>query len=106
MKLIDSHKRRVDYLRISITDHCNLNCLYCAPLRGRARLPHKEVLTFEEIQGVVEAAVSSGITKVRITGGEPLVRKEMVDLCRELSNVKGLEDVSVTTNGVLLSELA
>jgi cyclic pyranopterin phosphate synthase len=106
MKLIDSHKRRVDYLRISITDHCNLNCLYCAPLRGRARLPHDEVLTFEEIQKVVEAAVPSGISKVRITGGEPLVRKEMVNLCRKLSNIQGLEDVSVTTNGVLLSELA
>ncbi|MBW2196001.1 MAG: radical SAM protein [Deltaproteobacteria bacterium] len=89
MKLVDSHNRRIDYLRISITDHCNLN-----------------ILTYEEIQKVIEAAVSSGISKIRITGGEPLVRKDMVDLCRELSKVRGLQDISVTTNGVMLSELA
>jgi len=106
MKLVDSHNRRIDYLRISITDHCNLNCLYCAPLRGRTRLAHEDILTYEEIQKVIEAAVSSGISKIRITGGEPLVRKDMVDLCRELSKVRGLQDISVTTNGVMLSELA
>jgi cyclic pyranopterin phosphate synthase len=75
-------------------------------LRGRSRLCRKEILTYEEIQRIVEVAVLAGISKVRITGGEPLVRKDMINLCRQLSKVTGLKDVSVTTNGVLLSELA
>jgi len=106
MKLIDRYDRRINYLRISITDHCNLNCLYCAPLRGRSKLSRQEVLTYEEIQKIVEAAVSAGISKVRITGGEPLVRKDMVDLVRTVRKIEGLKDVSVTTNGVLLREFA
>ena len=106
MKLVDGYYRRIDYLRISITDHCNLNCLYCSPLGGRKRLTHSDILSYEEILRVVEAAVRVGMSKVRITGGEPLVRRDVVELCRMLSNLEALESLSVTTNGVLLQELA
>ncbi len=105
MELIDSYERRIDYLRISITDHCNLNCLYCAPLGGRSKLSHKEILSYEEIQRIVEAAVSTGISKVRLTGGEPLMRRGIVKLCRMLTDLEGLESFSLTTNGVLLQQL-
>jgi cyclic pyranopterin phosphate synthase len=106
VKLVDGFNRRIDYLRISITDHCNLNCLYCSPLGGRKRLAHSDILSYEEILRVVEGAVRVGISKVRITGGEPLVRRGVVDLCGMLSNLKALGSLSVTTNGVLLKELA
>ena len=105
-ELIDAYNRRIDYLRISITDHCNLDCFYCTPFGGRTRMSHKEILRYEEILKIVEAAVLSGITKVRVTGGEPLVRKNMVELCRMLANVEGLESLALTTNGVFLEELA
>lgn len=104
--LVDRCGRRIDYLRISITDHCNLNCLYCTPFGGRTRLAHSEVLSYEEILRVVEAAVLAGISKVRITGGEPLLRREVVELCRMLANLESLETLTVTTNGVLLQDLA
>ncbi len=106
MKLVDGFNRHIDYLRISITDHCNLNCLYCSPLGGRNRLAHSDILSYEEILRVVEAAVRVGISKVRITGGEPLLRRGVVKLCRMLSDTEALESLSVTTNGVLLQELA
>ena len=105
-KLLDGFDRRIDYLRISITDHCNLNCLYCAPFGGRRKLNHSEVLSYEEIRRVVEAAVQAGISKVRITGGEPLMRRRVVELCRMLASLEGLESLSLTTNGILLQELA
>jgi cyclic pyranopterin phosphate synthase len=105
-KLVDPYGRTIDYLRISITDHCNLDCLYCAPFSGRRRLPHAEILTYEEILRITNAAVSVGISKIRITGGEPLQRKGMVRLCRMLSDIDGIESLAVTTNGILLKELA
>jgi cyclic pyranopterin phosphate synthase len=105
MELIDSYGRQIDYLRISITDHCNLNCLYCAPFGGRSKLSREEILSYEEIQRVVEAAVSAGISKVRLTGGEPLTRRGIVKLCRMLINLEALESLSLTTNGVLLQQL-
>ncbi len=105
-KLADSFSRRIDYLRISITDHCNLNCLYCAPLGGRVRLSHAEILSYEEIMRVSEAAVLAGISKLRLTGGEPLMRKDVQELCRMLASVEGLESLTLTTNGVLLRDLA
>lgn len=105
-ELIDAYDRRIDYLRISITDHCNLDCFYCTPFGGRTRMSHREILRYEEILKVVEAAVLAGISKVRITGGEPLLRKNMVELCRMLADIEGLESLALTTNGVFLEELA
>ena len=105
-KLFDPYGRTIDYLRISITDHCNLDCLYCNPLGGRSRLPHAEILTYEEILRITMAAVSAGISKIRITGGEPLQRRGMVRLCRMLADIDGIESLAVTTNGILLKELA
>jgi GTP 3',8-cyclase len=104
--LIDAYGRRINYLRISITDQCNLRCIYCSPLCGKRRLGRVEILSYEEILRVVQAAMVAGITKVRITGGEPLLRKGMVNLCRMLDSLNGLESVTITTNGVFLNELA
>ncbi len=87
-QLLDTYGRSIDYLRISITDHCNLNCFYCTPFGGRSRFPHSEILSYEEIIKATEAAVLAGISKVRITGGEPLLRREMIRLCRMLANIQ------------------
>ncbi len=106
MKLTDEFGRQINYLRISITDRCNLNCHYCAPLGIRHDLPHREILTYEEILKVVKAGVRAGITKVRLTGGEPLIRKGIVEFCRMLNKLDGLESITLTTNGVLLEQLA
>jgi cyclic pyranopterin phosphate synthase len=105
-KLLDPYDRTIDYLRISITDRCNLDCLYCAPFGGRKRLSHVEILSYEEILRITKAAVSAGISKIRITGGEPLHRRGMVRLCRMLADIDGIESLAVTTNGILLKELA
>jgi len=105
-RLADRFSRKIDYLRISITDHCNLNCLYCAPFGGRTKLAHSDILSYEEIYRLTRAAVQAGISKVRITGGEPLVRKGVVELCRMLASIKGVEILTLTTNGVLLRKLA
>jgi len=104
--LIDSYGRKIDYLRISITDHCNLKCVYCTPFCGRSRLRKSQILTYEELQQVVEAAVSVGISKIRITGGEPLIRNGVVDFCRMISSIQGIKSVALTTNGVRLEKLA
>lgn len=103
--LLDAFGRRIDYLRISITDRCNLRCFYCTP-EGGQQSSRAELLTFEELQKVAEAAVMAGISKIRITGGEPLERKGVVELCRRLNNIEGLEGLSLTTNGVRLKEFA
>lgn len=105
-QLLDTHGRSIDYLRISITDHCNMNCFYCSPFGGRSRFPHAEILSYEEIVKVTKAAVLSGVSKVRITGGEPLLRREMIRLCRMLANIQKLESLALTTNGILLKEMA
>lgn len=105
-RLADMFSRKIDYLRISITDHCNLSCSYCAPFGGRMKLTHAEILSYEEICRLTKAAVQAGISKVRITGGEPLMRKGVVELCRLLSDIEGMESLTVTTNGVHLQELA
>ncbi len=106
MPLIDSYGRKIDYLRISITDRCNLRCFYCTPFCNRRRLPRAEILTHEEILRTAKAAVTVGIAKIRLTGGEPLVRRGAVELCRSLSAISGLEDLAITTNGVSLNDLA
>lgn len=106
MKLIDSYGRKIDYLRISVTDHCNLKCYYCTPFSGRSHLDRSEILRYEEMLNVARAAAVAGITKIRITGGEPLVRKGLVQFCRMLSDIRGLKSLSLTTNGVFLKEMA
>ena len=106
MKLTDEFGRQINYLRISITDRCNLNCHYCAPLGIRHHLPQREILTYEEILRVVKAGVRAGITQVRLTGGEPLLRKGVVEFCRMVNNLDGLESLTLTTNGVLLEQMA
>lgn len=105
-KLLDPYKRHINYLRISITDRCNLRCTYCMPYEGVHHLTHEDVLSYEEIVSITRIAVKEGITKIRITGGEPLVRKGVVDLIDWLSQIEGIEDLSMTTNGILLSEFA
>lgn len=104
--LTDAYNRHINYLRISVTDRCNLRCHYCMPEEGVKLLPHNQILTFEEITEVVKVAVSLGVSKVRITGGEPLVRQDVVRLIEQLSMVDGIKDLSMTTNGILLSKYA
>ncbi len=104
--LIDTYHRRISYLRISLTDRCNLRCIYCMPPEGIKLLDHAEILSFEEILRIASAAARLGISRIRITGGEPLVRKGIVDLVADLIRLPGIEDVSLTTNGILLSDHA
>ena len=101
-ELVDQEKRHLNYLRISITDRCNLRCLYCAPDGRIPKLSHKQILSHEEILRVVNVGIQLGIRKVRITGGEPLVRRGAVALLERLTRIPQLTDVSLTTNGVLL----
>lgn len=98
--------RTINYLRVSITDRCNLRCCYCMPEDGVPVMPHEEILSYEEMLRLIGVFVTAGIRKVRITGGEPLVRKEVVDLLARLHRMPGLEEVTLTTNGVLLNEFA
>ncbi len=104
--LIDSHNRRINYLRISITDRCNLRCRYCMPKEGVSQFGPSEILSYEEILRLARLAVQRGIDKVRITGGEPLVRRGVVHLVRELFHTPGVRDLSMTTNAHLLQEFA
>jgi len=105
-KLIDNFGREISYLRVSITDRCNYRCIYCQSEKEFEFIPHQEILRFEEIVEIVQEAVNLGITKVRITGGEPLVRKGIVDFIKKLREIKKLEDISLTTNGFFLPEYA
>jgi cyclic pyranopterin phosphate synthase len=103
----DGYNREIDYLRISVIDRCNLRCIYCMPEEGISNLlPHDEILTYEEILKIVEIAVDLGIKKVRITGGEPLLRKDIITFIEKLSKLEGLKDIGMTTNGVLLKKFA
>jgi len=104
--IIDSSGRSINYLRISVTDRCNLRCIYCMPLKGVPQMPHSELLSYEEIQTVVRAAAELGVSKIRLTGGEPLVRSELPKLVRMLSQIEGIEELSLTTNGVFLKRYA
>lgn len=106
-KLIDPYGRKIVYLRISITDRCNFRCIYCSPAEKQFRfVEHEHILRFEEILEIVWVAVKMGISKVRITGGEPLVRRGVVNFVKQLKMIKDLEDISMTTNGYFLSEMA
>jgi len=104
--MVDAFGRRIDYLRISVTDRCNLRCVYCMPPGGIAWQPRESILSYEEILTVVRAAVPLGITRVRLTGGEPLVRPGLVNLVRDIAAIQGIQDLSLTTNGMLLAALA
>jgi GTP 3',8-cyclase len=104
IKLIDSYNRRLNYLRISVTDRCNLNCCYCEPRKRILKLSHDEILSYEEILRLVRIGISLGITKVRVTGGEPLVRKGIYDFLTCLKALKEIKDISLTTNAVLLEK--
>ena len=103
-KLIDTCNRHLNYLRISITDRCNLQCRYCVPRDLIPKLSHNDILTYEEILRLVRIAIRLGISKVRVTGGEPLVRKGVYAFLQKLVAIKGLKDVSLTTNGILLKD--
>lgn len=101
-RLIDKYNRRLNYLRISITDRCNLSCIYCNPQGIKSKLPHEEILKYEEILRLVKISVGLGISKVRVTGGEPLVRKGVFGFLTKLNAIYGITDVSLTTNGTLM----
>ncbi len=103
--LRDGYGRLIRYLRVSVTDRCNLRCLYCS-YRDFAWLPPEEILSYEEIYEVVSAAVSLGVERVRLTGGEPLIRKGLPELVRKLASIPGIRDLSLTTNGLRLAEMA
>ncbi|MDR0906362.1 MAG: GTP 3',8-cyclase MoaA [Oscillospiraceae bacterium] len=102
----DGFGREINYLRLSVTDLCNLRCKYCMPADGVNKLAHADILSVEEIEGIVRAAASLGITKVRITGGEPLVRRGILEICRRAAAVDGITEVCMTTNATLLREFA
>ena len=104
--LIDAHGRLHDYLRISVTDQCNLRCLYCMPEEGMVFMHHEKLLSFDEIADVVRTGAKLGIRKLRITGGEPLVRPNLDQLIAMLSAIPGIEDIALTTNGLLLGKYA
>ncbi|MFY9153318.1 MAG: radical SAM protein [Prolixibacteraceae bacterium] len=104
--MFDRYNRSINYLRISVTDRCNLRCTYCMPEDGIQLLDHADILSFEEIAEFTRLAVANGIAKVRLTGGEPLVRKDIVELVAMLAEIDGLEDISMTTNGILLPKFA
>jgi len=97
---------RIDYLRVSVTDRCNLRCVYCSPLADCGFMERNEILTFEEINRIVRLFAECGVSKVRLTGGEPLARKNIVQLVRQLAAIAGIEDLALTTNGVLLEPVA
>ena len=105
-KVVDAYGRTFTYLRVSVTDHCNLRCVYCMPEEGVPWLPKDQILSFEEIHTIVQAAAACGVHKIRLTGGEPLVRRGIEDLTAMIANVPGITDLALTTNGILLESLA
>ncbi|MCW3100060.1 MAG: 3,8-cyclase [Chthonomonadaceae bacterium] len=106
MPLIDSYNRTIDYLRVSVTDRCNFRCVYCMPEEGAPVSPKSCILSFEEIERLVRIAVGLGMTKIRLTGGEPLVRKDIDQLVARIGAIPGLRDLSMTTNGSVLARHA
>lgn len=100
--LVDNHGREINYMRLAVTDRCNLRCFYCMPAEGIDYAPRKELLSFEEIIRICKAFASQGISKIRITGGEPFLRKDMMQLLERIAEVDGIEEINITTNGTLL----
>lgn len=103
--MIDIYKRKIDYIRISITDRCNLRCVYCMPAEGINLIKHEEILSYEEIIRLCSLFSKIGISKVKITGGEPLVRKDVTKLIKSIKEIDGIDNVTMTTNGILLEDM-
>ena len=103
-QLIDTCNRHLNYLRVSVTDRCNLNCCYCEPVKAMLKLSHEEILSYEEVLRLIRIGIGLGINKIRITGGEPLIRKGIYEFLGSMAELEGLKDVSLTTNAVLLEE--
>lgn len=106
MRLSDNFGRKINYLRLSVTDRCNMRCVYCMPADGIVKLGHSEILSYEEFLLIAKASVSLGIEKIRVTGGEPLVRTGILTFLEQLAKIPGLKQLVLTTNGVLLPEMA
>ncbi len=106
MELIDSFGRKINYLRLSVTDRCNMRCRYCMPAGGIGKLRHEDILSYEELFRIARAAVALGIEKIRVTGGEPLVRKGIIPFLARLAAIPGLKQLVLTTNGLMLEEMA
>lgn len=104
--MIDNYKRKINYLRVSVTELCNFRCRYCMPEDGIPKKAHEEMMTAEETLNVIQAAAELGIDKIRITGGEPLVKRGIVKLCKAVADTPGIREVCITTNGVLLTQFA
>ena len=104
--MIDKLNRKIEYMRISVTDRCNLRCVYCMPEEGIENISHEEILSYDEIIRICKCIANLGIKKIKITGGEPLVRKDIIDLIKEIKEIDGIDEVTITTNGVLLYEMA
>lgn len=104
--MTDSFERQINYLRISVTDLCNLRCVYCMPEKGIEKRAHGDIMSIEEIISAAEAAADCGITKIRVTGGEPLVRHGITDICRGIGKIPSLKELCMTTNGILLPKYA
>jgi len=104
--VLDNNHRVINYLRLSVTDRCNLRCIYCMPEEDAKFMPHSEILTYEEMLHIVGLCIQQGIRKVRLTGGEALVRKGFISFLERLCQLEGLEEITLTTNGVLLKDLA
>ena len=104
--MLDQFNRQINYLRISVTDRCNLRCVYCMPAEGVPLKKHEDILSFDEITEIVRIGAKLGINKIRITGGEPLVRKDLPILIQMISEIEGIEDIGMTTNGILLPKYA
>lgn len=104
--MLDKYNREINYLRISVTDRCNFRCVYCMPPEGVKLLSHDKILTFDQIVDIARTGVKNGITKIRLTGGEPLVRKDIVQLVEMIAKIEGIKDLAMTTNGVYLTKYA
>lgn len=102
----DRFSRTIDYLRISVTDRCNLRCLYCMPAGGVEPVKHKDILSYEEIIRIAQNAARLGVRKIRLTGGEPLTRRNIAFLISSIRHINGIQDLSMTTNGILLEKYA
>lgn len=103
--MLDKFNRNIEYLRISVIDRCNLRCVYCMPEEGIECIPHEEILTYDEILKICNVVSELGIKKIKITGGEPLIRKDIVNLIRDIKNLDKIEQVTLTTNGILLYDM-
>ncbi len=104
--MFDQYNRNINYLRISVTDKCNLRCFYCMPENGVPLFQHENILSYEEIVEIVKFVTERGVQKIRLTGGEPLIRRDITSLVQMISEIDGVKDLSITTNGILLDRYA